>query len=127
MSQENVEIVRRAWQAPDVESLFRLYDPEIVWESHFGPISGAYHGHEGVRQFFREWMEPLESFHVQAESFIDAGDSVVVATRVSARGKSGAEGEMPQAMVYKLRNERVIRVDIFETESEALAAVGLSE
>jgi ketosteroid isomerase-like protein len=122
-----VEIVRRVWQAPDVESLFRLYDPEIVWESHFGPISGAYHGHEGVRQFFREWTEALERFHAQAESFVDAGDRVVVSTRVSARGKSGAQGEMPQAMVYKLRNGLVIRIDLFETESEALAAAGMSE
>ena len=126
MSQENVEVVRRAWQAPDVKSLFRFYDPAIVWESHYGPISGAYHGHEGVRQFFREWTEPLESFHAQAETFIDAGDRVVVATRISARGKaSGVGGEMLQGMVYRLRNGLVIRVDLFETTSEALEAVGL--
>jgi ketosteroid isomerase-like protein len=128
MSQENVEIVRRAWQAPDLESLFAFYDPAIVWESHFGPISGAYHGHEGVRQFFREWTEPLERFHAAAETFIDAGNSVVVGTRVSARGKgSGVEGEMPQWMVYRLRDGLVIRIDLFETEADALEAAGLSE
>ena len=128
MSQENVEIVRRAWQASDVESLFAFYDQAIVWESHYGPISGVYRGHEGVRQFFREWTEPLETFHARAETFIDAGESVVVGALISARGKaSGVEGEMPQGMVYKLRNGLVTRVDLFESKDKALEAVGLSE
>ena len=128
MSRENVEIVRRAWQAPDVESLFAFYDPAIAWESHYGPISGVYHGHDGVRQFFREWTEPLESFHAAAETFIDAGDNVVVGGRISARGQaSGVEGEMPQWMVYGVRDGLVVRVDLFESKREALEAVGLSE
>jgi ketosteroid isomerase-like protein len=81
-----------------------------------------------VRQFFREWTEPLETFHAHAETFIDAGESVVVGARVWARGKgSGVEGEMPQGMVYRLRNGLVIRVELFETEGEALEAAGLHE
>jgi ketosteroid isomerase-like protein len=128
MSQENVEIVRRIWRAPDLESVFGFYDPAIVWESHFGPISGAYHGHEGVRRFFREWTEPLDAFRARAETFVDAGDRVVVGTRVWARGKgSGVEGEMPQGMVYTLRDGLVARVDLYETEGMALEAVGLSK
>ena len=88
----------------------------------------AFTGHEGVRQFFREWTEPLETFRARAETFIDAGDSVVVATRIWARGKgSGVEGEMPQGMVYSLRNGLVTRVDLYESKRIALEAVGLSE
>ena len=128
MSQENVEVVRRLWRSQDTHSIFTFYDPAIIWESHYGPISGAYHGHEGVRQFFREWTEPLDSFRARAETFIDAGDSVVVGTRVWARGKgSGVEGEMPQGMVYTLRNGLVTRVDLYETKGMALEAAGLSE
>ena len=128
MSQENMEIVRRLWRERDAKSVFVFYDPAIIWESHYGPISGVYHGHEGVRQFFREWTEPLETFRARAETFIDAGDSVVVATRIWARGKgSGVEGEMPQGMVYSLRNGLVTRVDLYESKRIALEAVGLSE
>ena len=125
MSRENVEIVRRVWQAPDLETVFGFYAPDIVWESHFGPICGAYRGHEGVRQFFREWTEPLESYEARADSFTDAGDAVVVGTRVSARGKSGVEGEMPQWMVYALEGGLVTRVDLYETQDVALEAAGL--
>src|SRR6185503_19896561 len=78
--------------------------------------SVAFTGHEGVREFFREWTEPLETFRARAETFIDAGDSVIVATRIWARGKgSGVEGEMPQGMVYSLRNGLVTRVDLYES------------
>jgi ketosteroid isomerase-like protein len=127
MSQENVEIVRRIWRASDAGSVLDFYDPAIIWESHFGPISGPYHGHDGVRQFFREWTEPLETFRATAETFVDAGDSVVVDTRVWAKGKSGMEGEMRQGMVYTLRNGLVTRVDLYESKADALEAVGLSE
>lgn len=71
MSQENVETVRRAWQAPDVESLFRFYDQAIIWESHYGPISGAYHGHEGVRKF----VTRVDIFETKAEALEAAGPS----------------------------------------------------
>jgi ketosteroid isomerase-like protein len=128
MAQENVEVVRRLWRERDAKSVFEFYDPAIIWESHYGPISGAYQGHEGVRQFFREWTEPLDTFRARAETFIDAGASVVVGTRVWAKGKgSGVEGEMPQGMVYTLRNGLVTRVDLYETKEMALEAVGLSE
>jgi ketosteroid isomerase-like protein len=69
VSRENVEIVNRVWEAwdrRDMEALFALYDPAIVWESHTGPIElgGPYHGHEGVRHVFQEWLEPFETFGV---------------------------------------------------------------
>src|SRR5215208_169718 len=106
MSQENTEVVRRAWERSDrgdTEALFALYDPAIVWHSHYGPISGAYHGHEGVRRFFREWTDALETFQARAVEFIAIGDRVVVDVRVWARGKgSGAEVEMPQGQLCKV-------------------------
>jgi ketosteroid isomerase-like protein len=131
MSQENVELVRRAWEAidrRDNDSLFELYDPDIVWQSHYGPISGSYHGHAGVRQFFREWAEALESFRARAQEFIDAGDFVVVDVAVWARGRgSGVEAEMPQGHLCTVRNGRLTRVELFESKDKALEAAGLSE
>jgi ketosteroid isomerase-like protein len=133
MSQENVEIVRRVWEAAerrDTDAVFALYDPAIVWESRYvGPIEGGlYHGHEGVRQFFRDWLESFETYHAQAETFIEAGSKVVVGYRVSGRGQgSGIEIEMSRWNVYGIRNGLVIRVEIFESKAEAFEAVGLSE
>ena len=102
MSQENVELVRAAWAAwerGDMEAIFAFYDPAIVWDqTHYeaAELSDVYHGHDGIKQFFRQWLAPFESYHAHAEDFIDAGEAVVVRIRQGGRGKgSGAEVEMP--------------------------------
>jgi ketosteroid isomerase-like protein len=115
----------------DNQAVFALYDPAIVWESHeVGPIErgGHYHRHEGVRQFFRDWLESFETYRAQAEAFIEAGNEVVVGYRVCGRGKgSGVEIEMTRWNVYGIRNGLVNRVELFKTKEEALEAVGLRE
>jgi uncharacterized protein len=137
MSQDNVEVVRRIWEAwerGDADTVFALYDPAIVWETHTDPIRGAspvdglYHGHEGVRQFFREWRDSFGSWRAHAEAFIDARDKVVVGYRATGRGKaSGAEVRGVFWLVYTLRNGLVVRIDLFGARADALEAVGLSE
>jgi ketosteroid isomerase-like protein len=133
MSQENVEVMRgvwTAWNRRDMRALFELYDPAIVWENHSGPLElrRVSQGHEGIRQVFQEWMEPFETFQVDAETFIDAGESVIVGWRQSGRGKaSGAEVEVCGWQVCKVRNRLVTRIDLFGTKADALEAVGLRE
>jgi ketosteroid isomerase-like protein len=134
VTQENVEVVRRAWEAwkrRDIDGLFALYDPEIVWDmSHYDDvISGVFRGHEGVRRFFRQWLEPFETYHAHAENFIDAGDSVVVEVRQGGRGKaSKAHVEMPVYwQVYNIRNGLVMRVEPYKVKAEAYEAAGLAE
>jgi ketosteroid isomerase-like protein len=92
------------------------------------PTAGVYRGHEGLRQFQREWLEAFETHHADAERFIDAGDVIVVGYRVTGRGKtSGAAVEMQRWNVYRIRNGLVIRIEIFETEAQSLEAAGLSD
>jgi ketosteroid isomerase-like protein len=133
MSQENVEIVKRMWDATergDTKAVFALYDQAIVWDSHHaGPIErGLYYGHKGVRQFFRDWLESFETLDLHAEKFIEVGDRVVVGYRVGGRGRgSGLEVDMCRWNLYGIRNGLVTRVEIFGTEVEALEAAGMSE
>jgi ketosteroid isomerase-like protein len=98
MSPENVELVRAAWEAwerGDIEALFGFYDPAIVWDQtgYAGmELSSVYHGHDGVKQFFRDWLAPFESYYAHAEDFIDAGEAVVVRCRQGGRGKQSGRG-----------------------------------
>jgi ketosteroid isomerase-like protein len=132
MSEGNIEIVRRAWEAwerEDWEPLYALYHPDIVWDASAlrGPISGVYHGHEGVRSYFREWLDSFETHEARAEKFSAAGDDVIVGLRLRGRGKtSGVEVEMSRWNLYRIRNGLAIRVELFETEAEAIEAAGLS-
>ena len=135
MSQENVEIVRRLWEAVerrDTEAVFAFYDQDITWRNHadatFDLQDITYRGHEGVRRFWREWLEPFATFEAHPEAFIDVGDNIVVGWRATARGKaSGADVEMPRWNVYKVRDGLVVGIDVFRTKPQALDAAGLSE
>jgi ketosteroid isomerase-like protein len=133
MSRENVELVRAAWEAwerGDMEAIFAFYDPAIVWDQTRGPVErGLYLGHDGIKEFFRAWLAPFENFYAHAVDFIDAGEAVVVRVRQGGRGKqSGVEVEMPRYwQVYRLRDGRAVRIEVYSEEDEALEAVGLRE
>lgn len=133
MSQENVEVVRRVWDAAqrgDTTAVFELYDPAIVWEVHYGApeLKGVYEGYEGVRRLFEQWREPFEAYHEHVETLIDAGASVLAGVRLGGRGvTSGAEVDFLSWVLYAVRDGRVIRVDVFGGEDEALEAAGLKE
>jgi ketosteroid isomerase-like protein len=118
--------------APGQRGCVRALHPDIVWGSAAShgalEVGRDYHGHDGVRQFFRDFLESFERYEAHPEKIEEAGDRVLVRYRVSGRGKgSGVEVAMQRWNVYELRDGLVVRVEVFETEAEALGAVGLSE
>jgi ketosteroid isomerase-like protein len=136
MSQENVEIVRRIYQAStrrDAESLFALYDSEVEWDvtrSQMARLVGGsvYFGHDGLRDFFRTYHDAWETVEYEAEALIDHGDQVISVDIERARGRaSGVATEMTQYAVWTIRDGRVIRVAWFSNREDALEAVGLAE
>jgi ketosteroid isomerase-like protein len=130
LSEENVEIVRRAWEAwsrGDVEGLAALWDPDMVLHVNQAG-QGVYRGHEGAIKSLVDWTEDFDDFNVVAEEFLDKGDYVVVRTRQTGRGKSsGAPMEGLFWFVCQMREGKAVRIEVFATEQEALEAAGLSE
>jgi ketosteroid isomerase-like protein len=138
MSEENVEFVQGivdAHQRGDFATVFAAYDPAIEWRtgdartaqwSDFEPV---YHGHEGVRTFWRTWFAAWETVDFEYEEFIDAGDQVLSILSQRMRGRtSGVELEWNSyAQVWTIRDGKVIRVQFFANRDEALEAAGLSE
>ncbi len=137
MSRENVEVVRRVIEAHDrgdVAAVFAAYDPEIEW--HIGAVAASmadldpvYHGHEGVRAFWRQWFAAWEIASFEYEEFIDAGDNVVTVLTQRTRGRaSGVELEWKSyAQVWTVQDGKIVRVEFFPTRSEAVEDVGLRE
>jgi ketosteroid isomerase-like protein len=65
--------------------------------------------------------------HRAGGEFLDAGDSVIVFFRMRTKGRgSGVEVERQDAIVFKLRNGRIVRVDYYNDRKQALEAAGLS-
>jgi ketosteroid isomerase-like protein len=124
MSQENVEIVRRFLVAEFDEALMCV-DPDIVWN----PVEeSSAQGHDAVRASTARWKSEWDHYELIPEEFVDAGDQVVVTVRFRARGRgSGIEIDGRLYDVFTLRDNKIVRMDQFIEQSEALEAVGLRE
>jgi ketosteroid isomerase-like protein len=97
MSQENVEIVRRVFDARnrgDAEAAIACADPDIEFDfsTSPGPWAGIHRGVEAIRQLWEEAAEAFAEFSWEPEEFIEVGDAVVVPMRFHFRGLgSGVE------------------------------------
>ena len=135
MSQENVEVVRRVYEAAtrrDAATVLALYDPEVELDASALGLTASggtvFHGHEGLRTLFREWHEAWGPIRYDYEELVDAGDHVVSVVTRHARGRaSGVDVERPFALLWTLEGGRVIRVVWFLDRADALGAAGLSE
>jgi ketosteroid isomerase-like protein len=125
MSQEDVEIVQRiydAWSAG--ESAARWIDPQM---EYVNPENAVEPGTVRDRRALLRVRETYRDFVIEPERFIDAGDEVVVIGAVRARGEAGPELHGHQGYVWTVRDGRAIRFRWFNDPAEALEAVGLSE
>jgi ketosteroid isomerase-like protein len=137
VSQENVEIVRRVYEAAatrDSATLLSLYDPEVeidVTRTHRAVMEGLYQGrdHEAIRKWSREWHDVWEEVTYEIHELIDAGDEVICVVTVRGRGRgSGAGVEFKvHAGRWTIQNGRIVRVAWFKTRADALEAVGLQK
>lgn len=131
MSQENVEIVRRAydaWASSDFETLFGLADERVVIHRVPPLGGGTYHGHEGLIETSTEWSEDFAEWEIRAEELFDLGDQVLVRIYQRAVGAgSGVPVESQYWFLHALRNGKIARVDMCSTEGAARKAAGLSE
>lgn len=81
MSRENVETVRRVFDAGarrDTAALLALYDPEVEMDVSRSPYAdfvsqGRHHGLEAVRAAFRNWYDAFENVETDVDELIDAG------------------------------------------------------
>jgi ketosteroid isomerase-like protein len=131
MSQQNVEVVRRAnrfWIERDFSQISELLDPEVVIDlsrNVFNP--DVYRGYDGVNRYVEAVDEMWDRFEAKIEEVIDAGDTVVTATRISGVGRgSGVQVEMQLFQVVILRDGRILQLTGgYRNRAEALEAAGL--
>ena len=131
MSEENLEIVRRVFPAfsrgGDATAWLQDLDSDVVLHVEQAG-QGVYRGHEGAIKSLVDWTEDIDDFKVVPEEFLDNGDYVVVRTRQTGSGKSsGAPMEGLFWFVCQMREGKVVRIHVLNTEQAAFEAAGLSE
>ena len=131
MSEENLEVGQRIVQAfndGDVEAVLAEMHPDVEFIPRRAPVQGAFHGHEGIREFFADNAESFDVFHVTLEDARDHGDRVAGIGTLRIRGKgSGAEAVVPTAVVLTFAQGKVVRFEEFGERARALEAAGLAE
>ena len=126
MSQENVELVRRiydAWNRKESTRDLIAADVEYVNPS-YAVEPGVRHG----RESFAVVRDTYEDFKIKVERIIDAGDETVVLAHYTASGPiSGVPVAGEHGYVWTVRAELAVRFQWFQSHREALEAAGLEQ
>jgi ketosteroid isomerase-like protein len=134
MSQENVELVRRAnalLNQGDWDAMTLLSDPDIVFCDlrNAADAQQVLTGSESVRALLAQWSEVFDDLGVEVYEYLDDEPYVICDARWYATGQ---QSQMPvdvrQVDVYEVRDGRIIGITLgYTTKAEALEAVGLGE
>ena len=129
MSQENVELHQRAFEAfnrRDLDAFLALADLTIeLIPLNLELEGGAYRGHAGVRSFWKDYLTVFPDFSVELEEVRDLGD--VTVARVRLRGKvtgTDVPFEQPIWQVAEWRRKECVWWHSFRSEDDALEAAG---
>lgn len=132
MSQADIETLRAGYEAfssGDWNSAFREAPPDFeLLTADRVTNPGTYRGPEAARRFFEDLFEPFEQVLVEPEEFLERGDRILVLVVVRSRPRgSSAVVENRIAHVWKMRDGKAVRLQIFPERARALEAVGLSD
>jgi ketosteroid isomerase-like protein len=129
MPEDNVEVVREvidAFNAGDAERAFALVDPEVEFRSALVEQK-TYRGFAGLRQYREDLDAAWEEWQTEDDRFRDAGgDRVLHLYRIVGRGKgSGVPVEQEIAILWRLREGKLLEGEVFLDQRDALVAAGL--
>ena len=135
MSQENVELVRRAIEAairrprPDFDTINDLYHPDHEFISRIDALEGG--SHRGARGY-RDWLLNTQDA-VEWESTLEQvtaidEDRVLGIVPISVRGRSSGIALKEERFGYlvAVRDGKIIRTEVYPSPEEALEAAGLA-
>jgi ketosteroid isomerase-like protein len=126
MSEENVEIVRRMYEAfdlGDADSALAYLDPKVIIDATHRVDGRVGQGHEEVVAILTEWLGTWDEWHEQVDEMREIGDQVLVFSTQRGRGKgSGVEVEHHFAMLYDMDGGKITRWTIYDDPAQALKA-----
>jgi ketosteroid isomerase-like protein len=133
MSQENVEIVRKATDAlnrRDVDGWLENWAPDAVvdWSNSRGPDAAVYKGHDEIRAFTQRFLAAWNDVRIEIDDPTEVEDDLLVVENLAyLRGRDGIETQARSAWVITFRDGQQTSLTLYQTKREALEAAGLSE
>jgi len=115
-----------AYEKRGLDGLAELWDPDINWRAMEGAPDdlGEFNGHAAMRRYVGEWVDMFEELALVPHVLRDLGDGRVLAEQeLTGRAKlSGAETQLRYAVVYTIRDGKVVRGREYATIEDALVA-----
>jgi ketosteroid isomerase-like protein len=136
MTQENVEIARRLFEAVsrgDYDNSALPVDPDVEWHntaSFPGPrtVRGATAVAQFLRDMFQAYGGSADSVGMEIEEIVDVDDAVVIGARGWWRASaSGLPFDTNFGLSFRFRNGKLVRGEAHRHYRAALKAVGLGE
>ena len=120
----NVELVRAGYEAfarGDLESVRRVFSPDVVWHAQrLGQLGGDHSGWPGVQQFFGRTMELTQgTFRVEPLDFLANDTSVAVIVR-STGMRDGQRLDDRQVHIFRLEGTQAVEIWQFVGDGEAV-------
>jgi ketosteroid isomerase-like protein len=132
MSQENVEIVRRVYDAlnrNDWDAAFEAAEPDVeLVPPDRSPASAPVRGVGEVRAWAADQQETVGDLSIQVEELIQTDQSIVALIRLRVRPHGAdADLELRIAHLWTLRDRKLIRCEVFPERERAIEAARLRE
>jgi ketosteroid isomerase-like protein len=134
MSQENLEVVRRATEAynrRDVAGLMETWasDGVLDWSNARVFDAGIYRGHAEIRAFVEEFLATWDEVRIEiVDGAVEVPDGLVIVENATHfRGRNGIEVQARSAFLIRIRDGKQVSLTLYQTRAEALEAAGLSE
>ena len=131
MSQENVEIVRTAYEAVNRRDLDTAVSNiarhvEYVASGAVPGATGVFIGPEGVKEFIAGLYAEFDEARAEVTELLDAGDQGLVSATAKGRGKlSSVETRWETWQLWTLCDVKLVRGQGFTSRDAALQATGV--
>ena len=133
MAEEDIDVLQSVydeWSQGNFRPVSQAYGPDLEWgfSDEFLDLGGIEREPEPTSNRMVAFLSQWDDWRCEAEEFIPAGEFVVVMCRYMGRGKgSGVEIDTRGAHVWKMRDGRGIRLEVFSDRKKALESAGLQQ
>jgi ketosteroid isomerase-like protein len=131
MSQENVEMVRRLYDAinrRDWDAVFRDAHPDFDMTTQRGLNAGRLRRREAAEGFLKDYIATFDKIAWEPEEFFEAGDHVVAFITTRSRPRGGSVDMVTHnGHLWTVRAGMILSINTFPDPKKALEAAGLSE
>jgi ketosteroid isomerase-like protein len=124
MLQRGYELI---WREGRPEDALAGLAEDFEWVVPGHPEGSLRHGPDGVIEFFRDWAEPFEDLDIEWALHELGDERVLVLVDMRGRGRASAVPvEMHFGQIWTFRDDRFVRMEMYNDAEEARRVAGLA-